>query len=149
MNQVFRFIAEYWSQITVVIGVIGFIVKTLLDYKIKIREHRSKYFYEIKAKKILELYDNLIKIQIIIDRKSKGEFQSFEQNIFAKRKELDKYYWESSLYLSNKTKHSFDNTLKMLKLFESKGFMTEFPKFEKAYQSLIDLLKKEFKNQIR
>lgn len=148
MNKYIEIIANYWSQITVIIGIFGFTLKALLDYQIKLKEHRSKYFYELKAKKILEVYDSLIKIQIVIDRKSKGEFQSFEQNIYSKRKELDKYFWESNLYFSNKTKKSFDNILKMLKLFEKKEFIAEFPEFEKAFQSLIDLIKKEFKNEI-
>ena len=77
------FIVNYWSQLTVVLGIIGYILKTTFDYRLKNKELRFKYFYELKAKKVIEIYSKIVEIQMIIDRRRKDESNSFE-NTFLK-----------------------------------------------------------------
>ena len=98
-----KFLGEYWSQITVIIGAFGFILKTVFEYRLKTKELKFKYFYELKSQKIIELYSKIVEIQLIVDRRKKDEAPSFETNMFQKRRGLDKYYWESEFYFSENT----------------------------------------------
>lgn len=40
-------IINYWAQLTVIRGIIGYIIKAILDYRIKNKELKFKYFYEL------------------------------------------------------------------------------------------------------
>jgi hypothetical protein len=142
-------VAEYWAQITLILGVIGYIIKTILDNRLKNKELKFKYFYEIKSAKIIELYTKIVEIQMIIDRKKKGEGNSFEGNVFKNRIALDKYYWESHFYFSEKTKKSFHQYLEWLMYFESKELMTENPEIEFQFDKITKSLIKEFKKEIK
>jgi len=84
-----KFISEYWSQVTVIIGSMGFLLKTIFEYRLKNKELRFKYFYELKSQKIIELYSKIVEIQMIVDRRKKDDAPSFESNMFKKRRELD------------------------------------------------------------
>ncbi|RVU90327.1 hypothetical protein EH230_05090 [Flavobacterium columnare] len=140
------FFIKYWSQIAVIIGLIGYVLKTIFDYKIRNRELRNKYFYELKAKKIIELHSELVEIKIFIDRKSYTE--GFHQEVFRKRKALDKYYWESQLYFNKKTQLAFTNFIQGVSYYEIKDFEKEYPNFENDYYLFNKLLLKEFKKEI-
>lgn len=142
------YILNYWSQLTVILGVISYIFKIFLDYKFKIKESKFKYLYELKAKKIIELYSKIVEIQMIVDRKNEGDTPSFENNIYKHRIELDKYYWESNFYLSSKTKKAFKNFLEWLKFFESKNIMSKDPQIELKFKQLTDILISEIKIEI-
>lgn len=83
---------KYWSQFALLLGLIGFILKTIFDYKIKNKELRNKFFYELKAQKIIELYKSIVEIQMIIDRQSGEEMR---RKMFTKRIQLDTFFWES------------------------------------------------------
>lgn len=139
-------LVNYWSQITVLIGVFGYILKSIFDYKIKDKELRSKYFYELKAAKIIELYSKIVEIQMIIDRGKGGE--KFGNNIFRQRIELDKFFWESKFYFKKNTQEYLRVFLENLKFFESKEILTEFPTIEDDFRLITDALLQEFKNEI-
>lgn len=144
-----EFISNYWSQITVLLGVLGYIIKTILDNKFKTKELKFKYFYEIKSAKIIELYSKIVEIQMIIDRKKKGDGNTFEGNVFRNRIALDKFYWESHFYFSEKTKNSFHQYLEWLKYFESKELMKENPEIEFQFDKITKILIDEFKREIK
>ena len=143
-----QFIVSYWSQLTVLIGLLGYILKTIFDYCLKNKELRFKYYYELKAKKILEIYCKIVELQIIIDRRKKDEAPSFESNIFKHRIELDKYNWESSFYLMPKSEKKFKTFLEWLKFFEVKEMLIEDPTIEKNFHLITKQLISEFKNEI-
>lgn len=46
----FDFLSKNWSQIAVVIAAFGYLLKVVLDYKIKKREIKFQYLYAEKAK---------------------------------------------------------------------------------------------------
>jgi hypothetical protein len=142
-------INEYWAQITVIIGAIGFLLKIIFEYRFKNRELKFRYFYELKSQKIIELYSKIVEIQIIIDRHQDGEASSFENNIFSKRIALDKYYWESELYFSDKTKIIFRHFMEWLPMFESKEIMNKSPEIEVNFQKVTQALINEFKKEIK
>lgn len=141
------FIINYWAQFTVIIGLIGYILKTTLDYSLKTKELKYKYFYELKGKKIIELYTKVVEIQMIIDREKKDDCPTFENNVTKNRLQLDKLYWESTFYLGKKSELAFKDFLQWLKFFEVREMIEEDPKiansFEKATHSLITELKSE------
>lgn len=143
------FIVNYWSQLTVLLGVIGYIFKTIFDYKLKVKELKFKHFYELKAKKVVELYSKIVEIQMIVDRRKKGDTPSFENNIFKQRIELDKYFWESTFYLSPKAEKAFKDFLEWLKFFEVKEMIIEDPNIELKFDQLTQTLIAEFKNDIK
>ena len=143
-----EFIINYWSQLTVVLGVIGYILKTIFDFRLKNKELRFKYYYELKAKKIIEIYSKIVEIQIIIDRRKEGDNKSFEGNIFKNRIELDKYYWESSFYLTLKPEKAFKIFLEWLKFFETKQLLADDPTIEINFERVTRQLISEFKNEI-
>lgn len=144
-----EFITNYWSQITVLLGVLGYILKTILDNRVKNKELKFKYFFEIKSAKIIELYSKIVEIQMIIDRKKKGEENSFEGNVFKYRIALDKFYWESHFYFSEKTKKAFHQYLEWLMYFESKELMKENPEIEFQFDKITKILIDEFKREIK
>ncbi|MBO4234795.1 hypothetical protein FO675_10945 [Riemerella anatipestifer] len=144
-----KFIAEYWSQITVIIGSFGFILKTIFEYRLKTKELKFKYFYELKSQKIIELYSKIVEIQMIIDRRKKDDAPSFETNMFRKRIGLDKHYWESEFYFSENTKKIFRHFLSWLKMFESKEIMVESPEIESNFEKITKILINEFKKEIK
>lgn len=143
-----QFITNYWAQLTVILGIISYILKTIFDYKLKNKEIRLKYFYDIKSSKIIELYTKIVEIQMIIDRRKTGDAKTFEGNIFRNRIELDKYYWESEFYFSKKTQKSFKHFLEWLKYFESKELMAENPQIVNEFRKITDSLVKEFKSEV-
>lgn len=143
-----NFIINYWAQLTVVLGVFGYIFKIVFDYKLKKKEIRLKYFYELKSAKIIELYNKVVEIQMIIDRRKTDDAKTFESNIFKNRIALDKYYWESELYFSGKTQQSFRHFLEWLKYFELKEHKTKNPEIESEFRNITESLVREFKNEI-
>jgi len=142
------FIVTYWAQLTVVLGVIASILKIVFDYKLKVKEQRAKNYYELKAKKIIEIYSKAVEIQMIIDRKKKGDAHSFEGNIFKNRISLDRYYWESSFYLTSKSENAFKDYLEWLKFFESKEMLQEEPLIEDKFFLVTKNLIAEFKKEV-
>lgn len=130
------------------LGVIGYILKTIFDFRIKNKELRFKYYYELKAKKIIEIYTKIVEIQMIIDRRKEGESKSFEGNIFKKRIELDKYYWESSFYLTPKSEKAFKTFLEWLKLYENTQMLLDDQTIEENFDRVTQQLISEFKNEI-
>lgn len=142
------FIINYWAQLTVILGIVGYILKTIFDYKLKEKEIRTKYFYELKSAKIIELYNKIVQIQMIIDRRKTDDAKTFESNIFRNRIALDRYYWESELYFSVKTQKSFRHFLEWLKYFESKELIAENPEIKSEFRDITESLIKEFKNEI-
>jgi hypothetical protein len=143
-----KFISEYWSQIVVLIGAIGFLLKIIFEYRFKNKELRFKYFYEIKSQKIIDLYSKIVEIQMIVDRRKKDNEISFETNMFKKRKDLDKYYWESEFYFNEKTKLIFRNFMEWLVIFESKEILIEKPEIERTFEKITQILINEFKKEI-
>lgn len=144
-----KYIFEYWSQITVLIGAIGFLLKTIFEFKLKSKELKFKYFYELKSQKIIELYAKIVQIQMIIDRRKKDDAPTFEINIFQKRIALDKYYWESEFYFSERTKKIFRIYMEWLPMFESKEIMIESPEIETTFHKITGTLISEFKREIK
>jgi hypothetical protein len=142
-------IFEYWSQITVLIGAIGFLLKTIFEFKLKNKELKFKYFYELKSQKIIELYTKIVEIQMIIDRRKKDDAPTFESNMFQKRRALDKYYWESEFYFSDNTKKIFRKFMEWLPMFESKEIMIESPEIETNFEKITKILINEFKKEIK
>jgi hypothetical protein len=142
-------IFEYWSQITVLIGAIGFLLKTIFEFKLKNKELKFKYFYELKSQKIIELYTKIVEIQMIIDRRKKDDAPTFESNMFQKRRALDKYYWESEFYFSVNTKKIFRKFMEWLPMFESKEIMIESPEIETNFEKITKILINEFKKEIK
>lgn len=143
-----EFIINYWSQLTVLLGLIGYILKTVFDFRIKSKELRFKYYYEIKAKKIIEIYAKVVELQVIIDRRKKGNATNFESNIFKHRIELDRYYWESSFYLTDKSEKAFKSFLEWLKFFEIEEMLKDDPSIEDNFHKATKNLISEFKNEI-
>ena len=143
-----EFIVNYWSQLTVLIGSIGYILKTIYDFRLKNKELRHKYYYELKAKKVIEIYAKIVEIQMIIDRRKEDNSPSFESNIFKHRIELDKYYWESSFYLSGNSEKLFKAFLEGLKFFEIKQMIKDDPSIEVNFEAITQKLILEFKNEI-
>jgi hypothetical protein len=141
-------ITNYWAQITVVLGMLGYILKSTFDYRIKNMELKFKHFYEIKSNKILDLYSKIVEIQMIIDRKKIGESSSFEGNMRKHRLSLDRYYWESEFYFSEITKKAFRAYLDLLKFYETKEIMEEYPNIEPDFERITQILIKEFKNEL-
>lgn len=133
---------------TVLLGVIGYILKTIFDYRLKNKELRFQFYYELKAKKILEIYSKVVELQMIIDRRKKDDSPSFESNIFKHRIELDRYYWESSFYLTDKSEKAFKKFLEWLKFFEVKQMLINDPSIEDNFHSLTQQLISEFKSEI-
>lgn len=143
-----EFIINYWAQLTVVLGVIGYVLKTIFDFRLKHKELRLKYFYELKAKKIIEIYTKIVDLQMIIDRRKKGDGSSFESNIFKHRIDLDKYYCESSFYLTAKSEKAFKSFLEWLKFFEIKQMLIDDASIEFNFEKITKQLISEFKNEI-
>lgn len=143
-----EFIFNYWAQFTVVLGVFGYILKTIFDFRLKNKELRFKYYYELKAKKIIEIYSKIVEIQMVIDRRREGDSKSFESNIFKNRIELDKYYWESSFYLTPKSEKAFKSFLEWLKIFEVKQMLVDDPTIEINFEKVTRQLILEFKKEI-
>jgi len=143
-----EFITNYWSQLTVILGLIGYILKSIFDYRIKNKELRTKYFYELKASKLIDLHSIIVKIQMLIDRRKGGIGKEFEKNVFEKRIQLDKHFWESQFYFDSKTQKSFQLFLDYLKYFENENFMLENPETEFQFNQITQALLKEFKNEI-
>ena len=141
------FIINYWAQLTVVLGVIGYILKTIFDFRLKNKELRYKYFYDLKAKKIIEIYTKIVELQMIIDRRKKGNTTSFENNIFKHRIAFDKYYWESSFYLSAKSDRLLKSFLEWLKFFEIEHKLDD-PSIEFNFNKISKQLISEFRNEI-
>jgi len=141
-------IFDYWSQITVVIGAVGFILKTIFEYRFKNKELKFKYFYELKAQKIIETYSKVVEIQMIVDRHKKGDAGSFETNMFQKRIALDKFYWESEFYFSEDTKKIFRHFMEWLPLFEIKEIRQESDA-EENFRKVTNILIREFKREIQ
>lgn len=143
------FIVNYWAQLTVILGIIGYIMKIVLDYRMRNKELKFKHFYELKSNKIMELYSKIVEIQIIIDRRKKDSQGSFESNIFKNRIELDRYYWESEFYFSPRTKRYFRGYLENLKFFEATDMIAENKDIEMNFRTLTKALVKEFKNELK
>ncbi len=143
-----NFIINYWSQLTVLLGLLGYILKTISDYRLKEREVRSRYYYELKASKILEIHSRIVELQMIIDRRKKEDSVSFEANICKHRIELDKYYWESSFFLTPTSEKAFKTFLEWLKFFELKQMLVDDPMIEKKFHLVTRQLVADFKNEI-
>ena len=137
---------SYWAQITVVFVVFGYILKIILDYRLKNKELRNKYFYELKAKKLIELYSMIVEIQMFIDRQIGGE--KFESNILGQRIGLDKYYWECEFYFYEKTQRLFRAFLEHLKFYETTQIMKEHPEIEQNFKRILKRLLKELKKEL-
>lgn len=140
------FFIKYWSQIAVIIGLIGYVLKTIFDYRIRNRELRNKYFYELKAKKIIELHSELVEIKIMIDRSQYTE--GFHKELLSRRKALDKYYWDGQLFFNKKTQSAFNLFIQGISYYEIKDFDKEYPNMENEYNLFNKLLLKEFKKEI-
>jgi hypothetical protein len=141
-------IINYWSQLTVLLGVLGYTLKTIFDFRLKSKELRIRYYYELKAQKIIEIYVKVVELQMIVDRRKKGESSSFENNIFKHRIELDRYYWEISFYLTKKSESAFKIFLDWLKFFESKEMIADDPSIEDQFDKATKRLILEFKKEI-
>ncbi len=140
------YLIKYWSQIAIVIGLFGYVLKTIFDYTIRNRELRNKYFYELKAKKIIELHSELIEIKILIDRKQYTE--GFHKELLSKRKALDKYHWDGQLFFNKKTSLAFQRFVESIMMYEIKDFKKQYPNMDENYNIFNNLLLREFKNEI-
>ena len=142
-------VLEYWAQITVLLGTCGFILKTILESRYKTKELKFKYFFEIKFKKIIEIYSKIVEIQMIIDRRKTGGERCFETNMFKKRIALDQFYWESDFYLSDNTKKIFRHFLKWLPMFEQDEIIKDSPEIETQFEEITNVLIAEFRKEIK
>lgn len=140
------FFIRYWSQVAVIIGLIGYVLKTIFDYKIRNRELRNKYFYDLKAKKIIELHSELVEIKMMIDRLQYTE--GFHSELLNRRKALDKYFWDGQLFFSKRTLFAFENFTASIMMYEIKDMEKEYPSMHKNYDIFNKLLLQEFKNEI-
>ncbi|MFD2564323.1 hypothetical protein [Aquimarina rubra] len=66
--------------------------------------------------KIIEIHNKIVEIQILIDRQMYNN--DFKQKVFKQRKSLDKFYWESKFYFTERTQELFDVFLEGLMSFE-------------------------------
>ena len=137
---------KYWAQITVIIGAIDYILKTILDYRLKHKELRNKYFYELKAKKLIELYTKIVEVQMIIDRRKGGE--KFESNMLSQRLSFDSYYCECEFYFGDRTQKLFRAFLSYLKYYETPQIMNENAEIERNFEKIFKVLLKELKNEL-
>lgn len=141
-----NFFIKYWSQIAVIIGLIGYVLKTIFDYRIRNRELRNKYFYELKAKKIIALHSELVEIKIMIDRHQHTE--GFHTELLSRRKALDKYYWDGQLFFSKRTLLVFEKFTESIMMYERADLKQTVPNIDKNYAIFNKLLLEEFKNEI-
>ncbi|MBU7570306.1 MAG: hypothetical protein KAF41_06600 [Flavobacterium sp.] len=140
------FFIKYWSQIAVIIGLIGYVLKTIFDYKIRNRELRNKYFYDLKAKKIIELHSELVEIKIMIDRNQYTE--GFHKELLKRRKALDKYHWDGQLFFSKRTLLVFEKFVESIMMYEDADLKKMIPNIDRNYDIFNKLLLQEFKNEI-
>jgi hypothetical protein len=139
-------LTKYWSQALLAFGIIGYFIKAFFDSRFRKKELRQKYFYEVKAKKIIELHEKIVEIQMIIDREPEDE--KFGSKIYSKRMALDRFYWDSKFYFAHSTQDFFKVFLSNLMLLESKALIKDIPNFEHQFDLITDLLLKEFKKEI-
>ena len=149
MKDSMEFLLSYWSQITVLLGVLGYTLKIIFENRFKNKELRFKNFYELRSTKITDLHTKIVEIQIILDRKKGSEELCLESNILQKRIGLDKFYWESQLYFSTKTQKVFYQYLEWLKYFENKNLVKENPEIELHFNKITESLMKEFRREIK
>lgn len=62
-----KFIITYWSQITILLLGIGFIIQKIIDYKLKLKEVKFNTFHIERANFIREIYSDLIVLQEDLD----------------------------------------------------------------------------------
>lgn len=63
-----EFIIEYWSQLAVLLGVIGYLLKTIFDFIIRKREIKFIKLHELRAEKISAIFHSLTNMEQSFDQ---------------------------------------------------------------------------------
>ncbi|SJZ67604.1 hypothetical protein SAMN04488128_1011150 [Chitinophaga eiseniae] len=111
------FLSKNWSQITVVIAAIGYLLKVILDFNIRKKEIKFEYLYKEKAgsfQGFLICYQNFktLLIQEAYKYKHNGtSFSEFEITMNNSKKELEEKLNFLIMYCSNKEKESLYSIL--------------------------------------
>lgn len=106
------FLSKNWSQITVVIAAIGYLLKVILDFNIRKKEIKFEYLYKEKASAFqgfLICYQNFKKLltqeayQYKLNSKSFSEFETTMNN---SKEDLEEKLNILLMYCSDKEKES-------------------------------------------
>ncbi len=58
----FRFLVTYWTQLTILIFAIGYVIKIILDFNIKKREIKFNFIHKERAEIIKQLHFDIIEL---------------------------------------------------------------------------------------
>lgn len=106
--QMLKFLSNNWSEIAVIIGAIGYIIKIILNFQVKKKEIRFAYIYQEKSSafhRFFLSYQNLIDVLVTQSYRLKSglmSFQEFDSMISTERKAILKNIDNIYMYCSKK-----------------------------------------------
>jgi hypothetical protein len=106
--QILKFLSDNWAQIVVVIGAIGYIIKTILDFQVKKKEIRFAYIYQEKSGAFHQFflsYQDFISIVVTQSFRLKAgaiTYQEFDSMVSEQRKAIMKNIDALYIYCSKK-----------------------------------------------
>jgi hypothetical protein len=116
------FIVKSWSQIVILIGALGYILKIILDFTVKKKEIKYAYVYTEKARAFKEftlsyqkLNESLIETAFQFKYENTG-FGDFEMRINGLHKELNNNINVLYIYCSEKEKEQLYRILNSCKI---------------------------------
>lgn len=112
-----EFLSKNWSQITVVIAAVGYILKVILDFNIRKREIKFEYLYKEKASSFQEFlivyqdFKTLLTQQSYRYKYNSITFAEFETSMNITKKELENKLNFLIMYCTGKERESLYTVL--------------------------------------
>lgn len=129
-----EFIIEYWSQIAVLLGIVGYLLKTILDFIIRKREIKFVKLHKLRAKIISEIYLSLANMEQSFDKylnkvhnlPSLKEEKALLDEARESMNDFKRLIHINELYFDQKTNEKLNNISKTY----SEAFLNSYTVFE-------------------
>lgn len=66
--EILEYITNYWSQVSIVIFAIGYVIKTLWEVRLKEQEIKFNFIHSKRAEVIKDLYTNFSKLSKEVEK---------------------------------------------------------------------------------
>jgi hypothetical protein len=159
-----EFAVKYWAQLTLLLSVIGAIIKISLDYRRKKIETKNSLFFQEKIKHIIAFYDSYYKLKPVMQ-----DYMDRSKFVYLNAGEVDKIIYplvsdfyakhnQLSLFLNDKEMESFNainNSFKQIyglslkfnfRVRNNEDSIVVGNNFTAETEILFDTIQKHFKN---
>ncbi|MBL7113101.1 MAG: hypothetical protein ISS19_14285 [Bacteroidales bacterium] len=102
------FLSQYWSQIALLLGIFGYIIKIIFEARVKIKEIKFSHLHLLRTKEIKEFYLSFLDVEDMLKRYNARAFSITNLD--------ETFYLEKDLKIN-----SFKKNLESLKLIIDKS----------------------------